>query len=254
MNQKINIFEELNKMKRLIHTKPGVVISEQASNPATDIATIKAEMGMGFANSDEQKVVDVLKKYTADKATFQNFLNQYKTVTGTALTDELPKQFQPKNDQKEIEDLNTSLSKLGITFEVKLSNDRSKFIASFKGLDTPTTPNAGTVNTDENWKTTYKCVLAQPGVVAVKLKNGTTAYKINNVTYYNNGRKKLADKTVANYSCATEFKTKGGVPVDNTKKYKETVANYSKNLQTTLGLPVTGQLSDNDLNNILASL
>jgi hypothetical protein len=50
VKQKENIFEELGRMKSLIHAKAGVVISEQATNPATDIATIKAEMGRGFAN------------------------------------------------------------------------------------------------------------------------------------------------------------------------------------------------------------
>jgi hypothetical protein len=152
VKQKENIFEELGRMKSLIHAKAGVVISEQATNPATDIATIKAEMGRGFANSDEQKVVDVLKKYTTDKATFKNFLNQYKTVTGAALTDELPKQFQPDRDQGEIRDLNASLNKLGITFEVKLSDDRRRFVATFLGLDTPAAAPAAGTRTPEAMK------------------------------------------------------------------------------------------------------
>ena len=40
------------------------------------------------------------------------------------------------------------------------------------------------------------------------MKDGTTAYNVGGVFYYNNGRKKLADGTMANYSCTTEFRTK----------------------------------------------
>lgn len=198
MNNKTNIFEELSKMKNLIHAKSGAIISEQAANPATDIATIKAEMGRGFANSDEQKVVDVLKKYTTDKATFQNFLNQYKTVTGTVLTDVLPTQFQPTRDQGEIRDLNASLNKLGITFEVKLSDDRSKFVANFLGLDTPATP-AGGPRTPEAMKniTSTFCAVKNGIIMSGQLKDKPwTAYK---TTY----KVTAAEETEAQKTCPT---------------------------------------------------
>jgi hypothetical protein len=133
---KENIFEELNKMRNLMVAKAGTVISEQANDINTDIETVKKEMNKGaLVNSDEQKVVDVLKKYGKDKATLQNFLNQYKTTTGFALTDQLPKQFGKDTDQGEIQDLNSVLSKIGVTFEVGINNDRTKFVAAFKGLD-----------------------------------------------------------------------------------------------------------------------
>jgi hypothetical protein len=135
MNNKANIFEELNKMKSLIHAKSGVIISEQDEDINADIRTIKQQMDMGFANTDEQKVVDVLKKYTTSKDIFQNFLNQYKSITGTVLTDELPRHFQPTNDKNEIADLNTSLQKIGSSFVVKLSDDRRKLVATFGGLE-----------------------------------------------------------------------------------------------------------------------
>jgi hypothetical protein len=143
---KENIFEELNKMRNLMVAKAGTVISEQANNINTDIETVKKEMNKGaLVNSDEQKVVDVLKKYGKDKATLQNFLNQYKTTTGFALTDQLPKQFDSNTDQGEIRDLNSVLSKIGVTFEVGINNDRTKFVAAFKGLDgAAAQPAAGT--------------------------------------------------------------------------------------------------------------
>lgn len=198
MNNKTNIFEELSKMKNLIHAKSGAIISEQAANPATDIATIKAEMGRGFANSDEQKVVDVLKKYTTDKATFRNFLNQYKTVTGTVLTDVLPTQFQPTRDQGEIEDLNASLLKLGVKFEVKLSDDRRKFVAIFTGLDTPATPAGGprTPEAVNNINSTF-CLVKNGIIMSGTFKDKPwTSYKNSyNVT--------AAEETEAQKTCPT---------------------------------------------------
>jgi hypothetical protein len=148
VKQKENIFEELNKMKNLMVAKAGTVISEQASNINADIEAIKKEMTKGaLVNSDEQKVVDVLKKYAKDKATLKSFLDQYKTTTGTALTDIITKQFSSNTDQGEIRDLNSVLSKIGVTFEVGINADRTKFVASFKGLDTPAAPAAPAAGT-----------------------------------------------------------------------------------------------------------
>ena len=65
------LLEELNKMKNLIHAKAGVVISEQDAMD-TDVNTINSEI-FSITNTDEQKIVDVLKKYATDKNTFQNF-------------------------------------------------------------------------------------------------------------------------------------------------------------------------------------
>ena len=65
MKQKENIFEELNKMRSLIHTRAGVVISEQA-NPSADAGTIMRELGN--VNSDETKIVFHSENLTEDEA------------------------------------------------------------------------------------------------------------------------------------------------------------------------------------------
>jgi hypothetical protein len=253
VKQKENIFEELNKMRNLIHTKAGTVISEQPNDINTDIQTVKREMSMGFMNnSDEQKTVDVLKKYATNKSTFQNFLNQYKTTTGVALTDELPKQFQSGRDQGEIRDLNSVLSKLGVTFEVGLNPEKTKFVASFKGLDGAAPTAVDTSKVEEMWKgSKVSCVTTQPGIRQSKMKNGSTVYVLDKVVYYANGRKKLADGTMANYNCSTEFKSRA---TSNAGGRANVVSGYSKELQTSLGVTPTGQLSDADLDLILKRL
>lgn len=198
MKQNNNIFEELNKMRNLIHTKAGVVISEQA-NASADAGTIMRELD-NF-NSDEQKIVNILKKYK-DKASFKSFTDQYKTISGKDFGADVFRAIQPYNDRKEWDDLKAHLSSMGVTLGTTTTNRGNSSAATLTGLDTP-----AAANTDEAWKTTYSCVTTQPGAKEVKTNNAGTAYLVGQIYYYANGRKKLADGTKASYSCSTEFKS-----------------------------------------------
>lgn len=69
---------------------------------------------------------------------------------------------------------------------------------------------------DEMWKDPkVSCVVSQPGVRAGKMVNGATMYILGQVVYYASGRKKLADKTMVNYNCSTEFKPRQNVGGQN---------------------------------------
>jgi hypothetical protein len=198
VKQKENIFEELNKMRNLIHTRPGVVISEQA-NAGADVGTIMRELGN--VNSDETKIVNTLKNYK-DKASFKNFVDQYKTISGKDFGADIMRAITPVNDKTEWNDLKAHLSTLGVALTSQVRDPRKGgSYAIFGGLTAPAT------NTDEAWKTTYSCVTTQPGAKAVKMSNGSTAYLVGQIYYYANGRKKLADGTMGSYNCSTEFKS-----------------------------------------------
>jgi hypothetical protein len=152
VKNKENIFEELNKMKNLMRAKAGTVISEQA-DMGYDIATIKAELD-NF-NSDEQKIVDILKNYK-DKASFQNFVNQYKTKIGKDFGVDIFRAIQPYNDKTEWNDLKNHLSSMGITLG-NTSQDPRKGAnaATFTGLDTPATPATRTPEAMKNITSTF---------------------------------------------------------------------------------------------------
>lgn len=202
MKQKENIFEELDRMRNLIHTRPGVVISEQA-NAGADVGTIMRELNKN--NSDESAIVNIVKKYK-DKASFKNFTDQYKTISGKDFGTDVYRAIQPYNDKTEWADLSNHLKSMGITLgnaNTGGTPQRPVYSATFAGLDTP-----AAANTDEAWKTTYSCVTTQPGAKAVKTNNAGTAYLVGQIYYYANGRKKLADGTMASYSCSTEFKSR----------------------------------------------
>lgn len=118
MNNKVNIFEELNKMKNLIYAKSGVVISEQETID-TDVVSVHDEItdNPGFLqNVDEKKIVDILKKYATDKNTFQNFLNKFKEKYKFDVTDIMAKPLDYSNDVAELNDLNAALSKIGLRY------------------------------------------------------------------------------------------------------------------------------------------
>ena len=152
MKSKQNIFEELNKMKNLIHAKSGTVISEQ-NDLGYDIATIQAELD-NF-NSDEQKIVDILKKYK-DKASFKNFVDQYKSKSGKDFGADVFTAIQPYNDKTEWNDLKNHLATMGITLgNTTVDPRKGKSSATFTGLDTPAAaaPAAAGTRTPEAMKT-----------------------------------------------------------------------------------------------------
>jgi hypothetical protein len=249
VKQKENIFEELGRMRSLIHTRAGVVISEQA-NPSADVGTIMRELGN--ANSDESKIVNILKNYK-DKASFKNFVDQYKTISGKDFGADIFRAIQPYNDKTEWDDLKNHLKTLGVSLIHQVRDNRQGgSYAIFGGLSGAA---PGVTNTDDAWKTTYNCVTTQPGAKAVKMRNGSTAYLVGQIYYYANGRKKLADGTMGNYSCSTEFRA--GTSNNSGRQNRgssNVVSGYSKELQTSLGVTPTGQLSDADIDLILKRL
>jgi hypothetical protein len=141
VKEKSNIFEELNKMKNLIYAKSGTVISEQA-DLGYDIATIQSELDK--TNSDEQKIVDIVKKYK-DKASFKQFVDQYKAKSGKDFGTAIFTAIQPYNDKTEWNDLSNHLKSMGITLGNTNIGDPRKGVnsATFTGLDAPAAPATG---------------------------------------------------------------------------------------------------------------
>jgi hypothetical protein len=87
------------------------IIFEQDTTDA-DVGDIVKELG-NF-NSDEQRIVDIIKKYN-NKSSFQNFLNKYKTISGKDLDEDLFPTIKYPGDEKEYLDLKNHLIKtLGI--------------------------------------------------------------------------------------------------------------------------------------------
>jgi hypothetical protein len=235
----INITEQLNKFKNLINAKSGEVISEQTMDIPNDVGRLKRQFDA--PNTNETDVVNTLKKYKTKKD-FQNLVSQYEKIVGTKIGGPFRNALDPSNDSKEWNDLKTHLGTIGITLNQAYRQGDDNTV--FGGLNTPATSNDPAVR-EQSWKTTFICATQQPGAKAYKLKDGTTAYNVGGIFYYNNGRKKLADGTMGNYSCTTEFKS-------NKRRNNGLAQRFAKSTQL-LGIQ-NGKMDVDTLQKILTSL
>jgi hypothetical protein len=76
--------------------------------------------------------------------------------------------------------------------------------------------------TTDPW-TKYPCVVNHPNAKKTKDSSGGVVYLINGVYYYGNGRKMLADRTMANYTC-NDAEFKSGASGSGTKTPAKPVA------------------------------
>ena len=225
MKQKENIFEELNKMKNLIHTRPGVVISEQIILSERDAVAGTDDDLISISQLLNSPIDTTQKQINSIAPSFSNRKSViFKSPNNTTYVFFRFKPggyFNPQNFVLKISgqqktfgtfDLQNIYFKDPSTPESQWGQD-SGFntivpIASIKGSGTPAA--SGAENAEDVWKNpNVSCVPSQPGAKVAKMSNGSTAYLVGQIYYYSNGRKKLADGTMGNYNCSTEFKSRG---------------------------------------------
>ena len=81
----------------------------------------------------------------------------------------------------------------------------------FKQLLESTIGNSKPLLTEQDWSK-FTCVTGSTGAQQTTLSDGSISYTISGLTYYNNGRKQMADGTMVNYTCNDpEFKAQGDV-------------------------------------------
>ena len=80
MNNKSNIFEELNKMKGLIHAKAGTVISEQLLNSAGQPAATPRQKNINFNYCSVKNGKIETAKSAFNGNTFDEYVSAY-TIT-----------------------------------------------------------------------------------------------------------------------------------------------------------------------------
>jgi hypothetical protein len=236
VKQKNNIFEELNKMRNLIHAKAGVVISEQA-DPGFDIATIMGELDK--INSDESKIVNIIKKYK-DKASFKSFVDQYKAKSGKDFGVDVFRAIQPYNDKTEWNDMKTHLGTMGITLGNTTTDPRKgASSATFAGLDTPAAPATPAAGDRQKNINSIFCSVKNGTIINSASQFNNTPWESWKTTY----KPTDAEIEVAKKSC----KIVGGGSVN-------VISDYSKQIQTSLGSSPTGKMSSQDLDSILKTL
>jgi hypothetical protein len=124
--ERVKLMMKYDTSKTLNENKE--IIFEQDTTDA-DVGEIVRELDK--FNTDEQKIVDIIKKYN-NNSSFQNLLNKYKAVSGKDFGSDIARAIQPYNDKTEWNDLKTHLSTLGITLGSVVTNGRTS--ATFDGL------------------------------------------------------------------------------------------------------------------------
>jgi hypothetical protein len=127
------ILEEIQRMNLLSKYDNLKTLSEQA-NAGADVGAIMRELDK--TNSDESAIVNIVKKYK-DKASFKNFTDQYKTISGKDFGTDVFRAIQPYNDKTEWADLSNHLKSMGITLGTATTNRGNSSMATLTGLDTP---------------------------------------------------------------------------------------------------------------------
>ena len=127
--QRIKLMMEYNNSKTLGENIQ--MISEQTNNIGSDVGTIMKELDR--FNSDEQKIVDIVKNYNT-KTKFQEFINQYKTISGKDFGHDIFRAVTPFSDKTEWDDLKKHLSTLGINLNHTTIDAGKTGIATFDGL------------------------------------------------------------------------------------------------------------------------
>lgn len=124
-----------------------MTISEQS-----DIETLGKEVRKGaLVDSDEQVIVDTIIKNSSTKASFENFLSQYKQKYGVDLATNIGGTISPYHDQAQWLQLQNHLKGIGVTF----GWDGKKGHPTFEGATASSSPvnKVGLGNIEITWDT-----------------------------------------------------------------------------------------------------
>ena len=226
MKQKENIFEELDKMRNLIHTKSGVVISEQSVIGAPQFGMTAGQYAM---SADNDK----------DKQRLQNLANVQRTVDAQGIIRNPKSQF---NNTKWAD----YIAKFNITQdEINKSKELTK------------TQKATTDNTQkriQNLANIIRMVNADGMIVNPSSVHNNTPWANYIKTY------KITQDEIAK---ANEL-LKTAAPAQSSNRQSDSrsraggnsqvVSDYAKQIQTSLGSSPTGKISSQELDSILKSL
>jgi hypothetical protein len=275
VKEKSNIFEELNKMKNLIKTKRGVVISEQdMGDMAADVGEMMRQVS--YNNSDEQKMVDIVKKYT-DIENLKTFMRLYQKTSGHDFGLDLYSAINT-NDPKEWGELYTHLGTMGITMGgVSAGDGRGTFKWVFKDSDGNELP--GSPMASAQTQRQFAQGMSRGGAFGFQdypIVDCTGYFKIPELPptaalqkeFQKASGLELDKEENKKFYCSADYMNsylkKGGTtkktPQGNpnggntSNSYSKIVSDGSKTIQASLGTQQSGQLSDDELNQILSQL
>lgn len=235
MKQKSNIFEELNKMKNLITTKRGVVISEQEFNEDTIGSYERAELNKIDPGTEHRSAGDI----AAEKKKQAELDAKYNAPSGTGWFDKFPILHQFLRDTSYFKAIHypTVRTKDTGLLAAQRTGDNEKYYYGFF-------PD-GSFYISEGWNNLLAKKPAKDKWTGTWKVDGTNLI-INTADgdSFSSGTKKWKSDE------AKSGRGNAGGGGNNTNA----LSNQIKEIQSALGLQPTGQLSDEELTKILAAL
>lgn len=204
-NRILNLHETATKNQYL--TEQSDELTKSAKRIAAKMA--KAAVGMG---TDEDAIVAAIQEIK-DGNMF-NLVNGLIPAYGmgeyTSIVNILNGEFGT-DDLSYVEQIYNHLKSIGVTMSYKddvSSSGKDIFKENSIKITVPKVTAAPVATSGTEAFKNFPCVPKHSNAKEGKMSNGSIAYNINGVWYYSNGRKKLADGTMANYTCNDkEFKT-----------------------------------------------
>lgn len=208
-NRILNLHETATKNQYLTEqsdelTKTVKKITAKLANAAADLGTDEEAIVAAIQEIKDANMYNLvnvaLPKYSYSLSSTYNTIQSL--LNGEFGTDDL----------SYVEQIYNHLKSIGITMTYQDDVDSSGndiFKENSIKITVPkvTAAPAASKSAEETFKN-FPCVPKHSKAKEGKMSNGSIAYNINGVWYYGNGRKKLTDGTMANYTCNDkEFKT-----------------------------------------------
>lgn len=209
-------------------------------NSGFDAGTNEEELMKGLSLITNKQLYDKINQLLSDNP-YKGYSSVVDILNGELGTDNLPRAEQAKE----------YLRKAGLVLSYSIKDKtsdgrplaRKQLIPGTFKIGTssslkPTTDGGGNTDVSKPDWSKYPCVTNHPNTKKSTLSNGSVVYVINKVVYYNNGRKKLSDGKMVNYTCNDpEFK-KATQQVEIPKELKD--ANGIKIFQDWLDVNAAG--------------
>jgi hypothetical protein len=157
--RKLSAEEALETIKLRMNYDSSKTLNEnvnliQEQDIAKDVETVKGELGATF-NTDEQEIVDILKKYNTS-AKFNQFLSKFKEITKKDLGSAFGNSFAPSSDKTEWKDLTDHLKAIGVALKHEVKNGQN--VTTIGGGGTPTEGGGGGGTTQTTMPSELKSV------------------------------------------------------------------------------------------------
>jgi hypothetical protein len=232
---KQTIYEEIQRMTLLSKYDNSKTLSEQGSadinmdrlnkqqlsqaTPTDEFVKKFYNDGASGAGTNEKEMRDGIATIKS-AAQFWEKDKLVKTASGMDIAGVINDEFGSNNTWS-LQVIVNHLKTIGINSTFNKDSEGNYVEGSFKISTTPA------VAATDPW-TKFPCVTGNKNAVKGTLPDGSIAYTMNKVTYYNNGRKRLADGTMGNYTCndpefkkQVQGKTKVAKPVEIPAELKD---------------------------------